>query len=141
MHASPSRLGLAAVAVTLALALPAAAGASPIAGGSWSAPAMTGLDWASHAWSWLRALWPGEGCGSDPSGERCSTNAIRPQEGCGSDPNGQHCGTRAVRPQYGCGSDPSGHTCPGNASAPSKARAGGWQASAATGARSRGGHR
>lgn len=161
MHASPSRRGFAAIALALALALPAAAGASPIAGGSWSAPTVAGLDWASHAWSWLRALWPGEGCGSDPDGQRCGTNAIRAQEGCGSDPSGQQCGTKAVRPQAGCGSDPSGqhcgtsavrplegcgsdpdgHHCSGNARGPTRVRAGASRTSGATEARSRGGHR
>ncbi len=140
MHAWPSRLGLAAVALALALALPTAAAASPALGGTWS-PASAPLDWVSHAWTWLQALWPGEGCGSDPSGQKCGTSAIRPQAGCGSDPSGQHCGTSAIRPQAGCGSDPDGQHCTGNAPTPTTAKVASSRASSATGARSRGAYR
>lgn len=144
MRASLPRLGLAAVA--LALVLPAAAGASSIAGGAWSPQGSPGLGWVSHAWSWLQALWPGEvrpqaACGSDPSGQHCNTSAIRPQAACGSDPSGQPCGTSAVRPQEACGSDPSGQGCLGSGRALSAARAGGSRAAAGTGARRRGGSR
>src|ERR1700688_2583329 len=112
MHASLPRLGLAGVALALALALPTVAGASPVAGGSWSSPTLPGLNWVSQAWSWLQALLPDVGCGGDP--------------------NGQHCGTSAIRPQTGCGGDPSGQSCPGNTPTPSKAhRARGSQAAGA----------
>jgi hypothetical protein len=141
MHAWPSRLGLAAVALALVLALPTTAGASPAAGGSWSSPTLPGLNWLSHAWSRLQGLWPSIGCGSDPDGQKCGTSTIRPQEGCGSDPNGQHCGTSAIRPQIGCGSDPSGQHCPGNAPAPTTARSSRSRASGATGVGNRGGYR
>src|SRR3984893_12448581 len=111
MHAWPSRLGLAAVALTLALALPAAAAASPALGGTWSSPAAAALDWVSHGWTWLQALWLDVGRGSTPSGQKCGTSAVQPQIGCGSDPNGQHC--------------------PGNAPAPTTARVGSFPASGA----------
>jgi hypothetical protein len=91
MRASLPRLGFAAVALALVLVLPAAAGASPAASAAWSPPASLGLEWVSHAWSWLQALWPGVACGGDPSGQPCGTSPIRPQIGCGGDPNGQHC--------------------------------------------------
>jgi hypothetical protein len=141
MHAWPSRLGLAAVALALALALPTAAAASPALGGTWSSPAAAALDWVSHGWTWLQALWLDVGCGSDPSGQKCGSSALRPRIGCGSDPNGQKCGTSAVRPQVGCGSDPDGQHCSGNAPAPTTARVGSFRASGATGARSRGAYR
>jgi hypothetical protein len=140
MRASLPRLGLAAIALVLALVLPAAAGASSATGGAWSPQGFPGLGWVSHAWSWLQALWPGEvrpqgGCGSDPDGHHCITGTIRPQAGCGSDPSGQPCGTSAVRPQEGCGSDPSGRGCLGSGPARSTARGGVSRPSAGTGAR------
>ena len=101
MRASLPRLGIAAVALALTLVLPAAAGASPAAGGAWSPQGALHLDWVSHAWSWLQALWAGEvrpqaACGSDPNGQPCSASTIRPQESCGSDPSGQHCITSTI---------------------------------------------
>jgi hypothetical protein len=148
MRASLPRLGLAAVALALTLVLPAAAGASPAAGAAWSPQAVPGLEWVSHAWSWLQALWPGEvrpqaSCGSDPDGKTktCTASTIRPQAACGSDPNGQHCSTSTIRPQESCGSDPNGQHCIGNAAAPTSARAGSARPSAGAGARSRSGIR
>src|ERR1700730_10039387 len=114
MHAWPSRLGLAAVALTLALGLPAAAAASPALGCTWSSPAAAALDLCSNGRPWLQALWLDVGCGSAPSGQKCGTSAVQPQIGCGSDPNGQHC--------------------PGNAPAPTTARGGRFRRSGANGA-------
>jgi hypothetical protein len=125
MHASPFRRGLPALALActfaLALAPPSLAASWPAAGAPLEVTAPGG-DWLlSRVGSWLRAVWPGGGCGSDPSGRNCGSGAgaARPQEGCGSDPNGLHCqsGAGAARPQAGCGGDPNGLHCPNGAGA------------------------
>ncbi len=111
MRASLPRQGFTAVALAVVLVLPVAAGASPAAAGAWAPRATQGLDWASHAWSWLQALWPGVGCGGDPNGQPCRTSPIRPQVGCGGDPSGQNCpGSTPVRltAQQAAGSQGSG---------------------------------
>ncbi len=116
MRASQPRRGFLLPALVFALAsalaLPSIAAVGPLAGVPLRVPTIAGFGWLSQVWSWLGAVWPDAGCGSDPDGQHCIAGAIRvrPQEGCGSDPDGRHCtaGTIGMRPQEGCGSDPNG---------------------------------
>jgi hypothetical protein len=99
-------------ALASALALPSIAAVGPLDGVPLRVPTIAGFGWLSQVWSWLGAIWPDAGCGSDPDGQHCTAGAIRmrPQEGCGSDLDGRHCtaGAPLVRPQAGLGSDPNG---------------------------------
>jgi hypothetical protein len=80
----------AAVALSLALAIPSFAGVtreSVVTPGAIPVSQSTSL--LAQTWSWLRGLWAPDTSGADTSWKAGKTAAIRPDEGCGSDPNGK----------------------------------------------------
>jgi hypothetical protein len=98
MRASLSLKALVAVALALSVAVPCLGAAAKPAGKSASVAASGGHHLAD-AWTWLRSLWPSEGCGLDPNGGKCTPAApapppVRLDGGCGIDPDGQ-CGAAA----------------------------------------------
>ena len=98
MRASSSLKALCAVALSLSVAVPCHGAAARPAGQAASAANSRGHHLAD-AWTWLRSLWPSEGCVIDPNGGKCIPAAsalppVRLDGGCGIDPNGQ-CGAAA----------------------------------------------
>jgi hypothetical protein len=94
MRASSSFKAVLGLALALTLALPCLAGAASLPGRTQAAGVgSSGGHLLAQAWSWLRSLWPEEGCGIDPSGGKCASQSpappVRPDEGCGIDPNGK----------------------------------------------------
>ncbi len=103
MPASFPRRAVLALALVVALSLPSAMAASPLAAAG--APLLrtpaAGSTAITRLWSWLAPWWPDNGCSLDPNGGCASIAPVPPvrPSNCGSaDPDGRCRNVIAVHP-------------------------------------------